>query len=266
VKFYWSLIFLFVMLSLGGQEFVHPDFGFHRSQLEEGLEGFPQEIKDRILNNAQEFMEDFITILDVPVEYLWLVDKQNSLSRNYVPDDLVELKQYPLDLRRDNKLRAVIMDDLVQMVSDAREEGLTLLISSAYRSYQVQETLFNLYVSRDGLEEAERYSARPGQSQHQLGTTVDFGSVTEEFAYTPEGIWLMDNAYLYGFSLSYPRGLEDITGYMWEPWHWRYIGFKAAQFQRQWFEDIQQYMLVFMDRKLEDIRQVYYPKDLLTAP
>jgi D-alanyl-D-alanine carboxypeptidase len=266
VKLTWSLVFLFSLLPLSAQEFVHPDFGFHRSQLEEGLDGFPQEIQDNILENAEEFMEDFISILDVPVEYLWLVDKENSLPRSYVPDDLVELKQYPLDLRRDNKLREVIMDDLVQMVSDAREEGLTLLISSAYRSYQYQETLFNLYVSRDGLAEAERYSARPGRSQHQLGTTVDFGSVTEEFAYTPEGQWLMDNAYLYGFSLSYPQGLEDITGYIWEPWHWRYIGFKAAQFQRRWFGDIQQYMLMFMNRKLEDIRKVYYPRSLMTAP
>ena len=99
---------------------------------------------------------------------------------------------------------------------------------------------------KDGLEEAERYSARPGTSQHQLGLAVDFGSITEDWGDTQMGKWVYGHASDYGWSLSFPKGYEDITGYMWECWHFRYIGKMACQFQKKWFGDIQQFMLEFI--------------------
>ncbi|NLA46732.1 MAG: M15 family metallopeptidase, partial [Firmicutes bacterium] len=86
-------------------------------------------------------------------------------------------------------------------------------------------------------EAANRFSARPGQSEHQLGTTVDFGGTSADwttgFANTKQGKWLLNNAHLYGFALSYPEGKESVTGYIYEPWHFRYIGVAVA---KEWKE------------------------------
>ena len=120
-------------------------------------------------------------------------------------------------------------------------------MSSAYRSYSYQERLFNNYVRVDGIEAAERYSARPGTSQHQLGMAIDFGSITDDFAETKMGRWVYNNAARFGWTLSFPKGYEDITGYQWECWHFRYVGISAAKMQKKYFCDIQQYMLEFID-------------------
>ena len=128
-----------------------------------------------------------------------------------------------------------------------KKDGITLLVSSTYRSYDYQKKLFARYVAQDGEALAERYSARAGTSQHQLGTAIDFGSITDEFAETKQGKWLYAHAAEYGFSLSFPAGYEDVTGYMWECWHYRYIGKDACALQKKWFGDIQQYMMEFID-------------------
>ena len=101
--------------------------------------------------------------------------------------------------------------------------------------------------TREQMEEAERESARPGTSQHQLGSAIDFGSITDDFDETTMGKWLYANASKYGWSLSFPKNYEDITGYRWECWHFRYIGVPACQMQRKWFGNVQQYMLEFID-------------------
>ena len=102
------------------------------------------------------------------------------------------------------------------MAKAALNDGIKLLVSSTYRSYSYQEKLFAKWVAIDGLEEAERESARPGTSQHQLGVAIDFGSITDDFAETYMGKWVYENAAKYGWSLSFPKGYEDITGYRWE--------------------------------------------------
>lgn len=116
------------------------------------------------------------------------------------------------------------------MVAAAKSQGVTLSILSAYRSYSYQSTLYNNYVKRDGKAAADRYSARPGHSEHQTGLAFDFGGTTTKhnfessYADTKEGKWLAANAQKYGFILRYPKGKEHITGYMFEPWHFRYVG------------------------------------------
>ena len=152
------------------------------------------------------------------------------------PTDLVPIpremwyQEYPFQLRKEAYIH------LRAMWEDARAEGLNLAVCSAYRSYDTQRHLFNSYAAKYGEKEANRSSARPGQSEHQLGTTVDFAVrgvpeayLDEYFGETPEGIWLAENAYKYGFAMSYPQGTEEITGYIYEPWHFRYIGVKAAE-------------------------------------
>jgi D-alanyl-D-alanine carboxypeptidase len=101
-------------------------------------------------------------------------------------------------------------------------------------------------VKEMGQQAADRESARPGHSQHQLGLVIDFGSITDAFARTPEGIWLSVNASRFGWSLSYPEGYEDVTGYRWESWHYRYVGRELAEFIDNYFNGIQQYALRFI--------------------
>ena len=188
------------------------------------------------------------------------MDKAVALPENYVPDDLVVLADAipGLSVKKASpplQLRRLALPALQAMVQAARESGIELPISSAYRSYQYQVGLFERYVRESGLAQAERFSARAGHSQHQLGLAIDFGSITVEFADTPAGRWMFAHAAEFGFSLSYPEGQEQETGYMYEPWHYRYIGRAACQLQKVFFADSQQAMLVFLDRYGEAIRQ-----------
>lgn len=116
-----------------------------------------------------------------------------------------------------------------EMQADAAAEGLNIYISSGFRSYDYQAGLYQRYVDKDGKEEADRYSARPGHSEHQTGLAFDLNSIDVSFADTKEGKWVLRNCYKYGFIIRYPADKEDITGYKWEPWHIRYLGKETAQ-------------------------------------
>ena len=218
----------------------------------------PEEIRKTILDDVHGFMDQISLVLDLPVDTLLMADKQHSLGTDYIPEDIVMLTDYPqLTLsRNDRSLRKILIQDLLFMVEDAGMEGLTLVISSAYRSYAYQDRLFNWNVEQNGMETAERESARPGTSQHQLGTAIDFGSITDEYAFTSAGMWLLENAWKYGFSLSYPDGYEYLTGYRYECWHFRYITPAAAKLQRDYFGDIQYYLLLFINDKREELESL----------
>ena len=133
------------------------------------------------------------------------------------------------------------------MAAEALKNGYKIYAGSTYRSYEYQKNLFQKWVRIDGLEEAERESAREGTSQHQLGTAIDFGSIEDSFIETSQGKWLNEHSEEYGWSLSFPQGYEDVTGFRWECWHFRYIGIEACKFQKKWFNDVQQYMMEFID-------------------
>ncbi|MGN0729714.1 M15 family metallopeptidase [Treponema sp.] len=205
--------------------------------------------------NRGEFLQELSEILDEEKSFsgddkslFFLIDKKHPAESSYVPVNLVLLKKNPLfDLNKEGmKLRPEAYSALNEMAAAALNDGIRLLVSSAYRSYSYQENIFNYWVSVDGIEEAERESARPGTSQHQLGTAVDFGSVSDDFDKTQMGQWIYKNAARYGWSLSFPQGYEDVTGYRWECWHFRYIGKSACRFQQKWFNGIQQFMLEFI--------------------
>ena len=124
---------------------------------------------------------------------------------------------------------------LESMLEAGKAAGFNYNAFSGFRSYEYQTTLYNRYVNRDGKANADRYSARPGYSEHQTGLAFDIGEVnrqdlwlTEEFGETPAGQWLMNNAHHYGFILRYPKGKEHITGFMYESWHYRYVGVEHA--------------------------------------
>ena len=213
--------------------------------------------KDAVTNgDPEDFLADLHRVLDEQADFrtddlplYFLIDKKHSVSAEYEPKDLIAVKSNDLwnVSRNDLSLRPEAYRALEKLSAAALEDGIKLLVSSTYRSYEYQAGLFNRYVAQDGLALAERYSARPGTSQHQLGCAVDFGSVTDDWADTKMGKWVYDNAADYGWSLSFPKEYEDVTGYMWECWHFRYIGRAACQFQKKWFSDVQQFMLEFID-------------------
>ena len=118
---------------------------------------------------------------------------------------------------------------LDKMLEAIRKAGKgSIAIKSAYRSYATQQGLYNRYVAQDGEAQASRYSAKPGHSEHQTGLAFDIGKISESFDKTPAFEWLKEHAHEYGFIMRYPKGKENITGYMYEPWHYRYVGVDLA--------------------------------------
>ena len=158
-----------------------------------------------------------------------IVNKYYQLEEDFEPNNLT-----PIDSKyaRNNSqlLQKEATEAFNQMCSDAKLENISLYSGSAYRSYEYQSTLYNNYIKKDGLTAAETYSARPGYSEHQLGLAVDI--MNGNWSYVSkdniEYSWLQANSYKYGFILRYPENKEYITGYMFEPWHYRYLGKELA--------------------------------------
>jgi D-alanyl-D-alanine carboxypeptidase len=210
----------------------------------------PPELSQNILSTIAEgpsFILDLLAVLEGDPYLRALVDKRHALPANYEPNDLVELTggsyvagRQGLMLRRPAALA------LEEMAAAARAEGITLIASSTYRPYSYQEEVYARNVRQSGQEVADRESARPGHSQHQLGLVVDFGSIDDSFAQTKPGRWILANASTFGWSLSFPDGYEAVTGYRWESWHYRYVGWALAYFIDTYFNGIQQYALQFI--------------------
>lgn len=214
-----------------------------------GYEAEIDAIADNIQGNTADFIQDINNLIASDENgLLLLVDKKHYLANTFVPEDLVDLTKNPdyAINRTDLSLRVCVEEALRKMAVAAKAEGITLLVSSTYRSYDYQKNLYARNVKQMGKEAADRESAPPGASQHQTGTAIDFGDITDKFATEPSGIWLAANAGKYGFSLSFPQGYEPVTGYRWECWHYRYIGQSAVFMQEKWFNNVQQYMLDFI--------------------
>lgn len=160
------------------------------------------------------------------------VDKAHVLPEGCEPTDLVEL---PPEVSHDGiqRLRAEAATAFIALVDAARSDGFELVAISAYRSYEDQVAAYQSNIEQFGQEYADRTSAKPGRSEHQLGTTVDVSSATagyglESIEGTPDAAWIAENSWRYGFIVSYPEGKEHITGYAYEPWHIRYVGREIA--------------------------------------
>jgi len=146
----------------------------------------------------------------------------------YIDGILIANKTYPLPQSYNPGLDSEVNSQLNVMFEAAKQDGINLFITSGFRSYNRQKELYNKYVARDGKKAADTYSARPGHSEHQTGLAVDLNSTVNSFANTPEAKWIAENCYKYGFIVRYPKGKEHITGYIYEPWHVRYLGVEKA--------------------------------------
>ena len=146
----------------------------------------------------------------------------------YINGILIANKTYPLPSTYNPGVNPAANAALQEMFAAAKTEGLNLFVKSGFRSYSTQKSLYNNYVKRDGAAAADRYSARPGHSEHQTGLAFDINKANSSFAGSPEANWLAQNCYKYGFIIRYPQGKESITGYIYEPWHVRYLGVEIA--------------------------------------
>jgi len=163
-----------------------------------------------------------------------LVDTHFRLPADYAPPDLVSTTE--AGLNGGHELRSLVIPHLAALAAAAAAAGHPIAVQSAYRSYQTQVTTFKYWVSVDGYAYALKSSARPGHSEHQLGTTLDIRAKGgkapwdyQDWASTPTGAWVNANAWRFGFALSYPKGYASQTCYMYEPWHFRYLGLDEAK-------------------------------------
>lgn len=162
--------------------------------------------------------------------YHILVNKQNSLSSSYKPSNLVIPNvtfQTPGNIEK-NYMEATAAKALEELFAAAKAQNIRLVAISGYRSYTRQATLYKNAVSTYG--KTQMGTAKPGQSEHQTGLAMDVNSISQSFEYTKEGQWLAQNAHQYGFIIRYPKGKTKITGYMYEPWHIRYVGKELASY------------------------------------
>lgn len=166
---------------------------------------------------------------EIKAEFKVTVKAPEKIELTYRDGILIVNKTYPLPSSYNPGVNSEAQAALNKMFAAAKaEKNLKMWVCSGFRSYTVQKNLYNSYVRRDGAENADRYSARPGHSEHQTGFAFDINYADDRFKGTPEASWLAENAYKYGFILRYPEGKEQITGYMFEPWHYRYVGVENA--------------------------------------
>jgi zinc D-Ala-D-Ala carboxypeptidase len=156
-----------------------------------------------------------------------MLDTELSLSSSYVPPGLVSTTR--AGFGEALLVRRLVIKDLAAFRAAAEAAGLPIGIAASYRSYQQQGQLFDERKAQFGYDVAVRKTARPGHSEHQLGTTLDFKTkgapdVDQVWGSSPTGMWVADNAWRFGFVQSYPRNERDITCYSYEPWHFRYVG------------------------------------------
>lgn len=161
----------------------------------------------------------------------------------YIGGILVVNKSYPLPRSYDpGGLTGECESAFYEMQAAAEKEGLNLYIASGFRSYDLQASLYQRYCNEDGQAAADTYSARPGHSEHQSGLAIDLNSISSDFAYTAEGKWVAEHCWEYGFILRYPADKVSITGYMYEPWHIRYLGKSTAAAVYQSGQCLEEYL------------------------
>ncbi len=196
--------------------------------------------KDKSNNEAKEEFTLTVTQKANLQQVSNTIDKDSSFTTSkgfkgytkngitYIDGYMIANKTYSLPSTYNPGLSSNVQNQANLMFAAAKNEGLNIYISSGFRSYSVQASLYQSYVNRDGKEAADTYSARPGHSEHQTGLAFDVNQVSSAFNNTPEAIWLANNCYKFGFILRYPNGKTNETGYMYESWHFRYVGENLA--------------------------------------
>jgi len=176
------------------------------------------------------------------MDYTILINKENCLDSNYIPKNLIVTDENEnnfhnyMDPTLKPMLDAFVFSYFLKMAKVAKQAGFHIIVDSGYRSFEYQQSVWDYYLEEIGLEETKKRVAPPGASEHQTGLAFDVAyitdgnygdSITDE---QEETKWMFANAHKYGFILRYPKGKEDITGYNYEPWHYRFVGVELASY------------------------------------
>lgn len=181
------------------------------------------------VHRDQNYYEN-MEITDTSKGNTMLVNKYNALSKDYEVEDLKTISK-TYSYGDNKKLNKEAYDAFISLADDAKKEGCTILIVSSYRTYQDQEDVWKDYKASFGTKKADAYAARAGSSEHETGLAIDvadYNDKNDKFEATESFKWMQTNAHKYGYILRYPKGKENITGYSYEAWHYRYVGIDTA--------------------------------------
>ena len=200
---------------------------------------------------------DYIGSAKVNKGNLVLVNKYLKLDKNYIPNDLEQInyKYFINGNRKTSFLRKEAKEAFERLSEDSIKNGTPVYGQSAYRSYEKQEALYNKAVKSYGKDKADMDTSKPGHSEHQTGLTIDVSSTKKgnmlEFGSTLSFSWMSNNAYKYGFILRYPKGKEHIHGFIYEAWHYRYVGIKVAKDMHDNYSNLtfDEYYYMFLDKE-----------------
>lgn len=250
------IIILYFILTNNQKNKISPfsKYSFYKNDYEERYQKYKEKYnlndKDTIIKVNIGLDNDFYTNIkktnNLNTNYV-LVNKYLSLDENYVPDNLVELKEFS---RSNIFLVKEAYEAFKKMAIDALSNNLNIRIVSAYRSYNYQKNLYNNYLKYDTLEKVDTYSARSGHSEHQTGLAIDIDNIVisyDKFHLTQEFTWVKNNCHKYGFILRYDTSKEKITGYKYEPWHYRYVGTKISDYIYKNNLTLEEYYYEFID-------------------
>lgn len=188
-------------------------------------------IFERVNTNRDYAYYTNVQSSDTSLDDLLLVNKYYALDENYSPSNMISISPYG-----SVKMVQTAALAFIELCDQAKEDGYTIMGISGYRSYQTQKNLYNRYLQKDPQSVVDTYSARAGHSEHQTGLAIDVSSNNADiltFEMSTSFQWMKENAHLYGFILRYQKGKEDITGYKYEPWHYRYVGKEIATLLHQ---------------------------------
>ena len=235
----------------GGQKLTPEEEAYLNKELARANEVMAAQEKIKNASYPVDKTEDFDLIL---------INKTHELSKDYWPEDLVIIDRFVSGVGSEDthKLRSTAAEALNKMLDAAEAEGLEIRLRTGFRSYGYQASLYQSYVNNQGQEEADTYSARPGFSEHQTGLACDLGGKSENFALsykfgdTPEGKWVAEHAHEYGFIIRYTDGKTvdgirkpgEITGYVFEPWHVRYVGSDHAEKIHELGITLEEYLMI----------------------
>ena len=237
------------------QENIYEKYPFFKKELEDEYQKYQQKtnlsIRQSILNVNIGLNHPFYenTKKTKRNDLLMIINKYNYVDKDYLPNNLIEVTKYSKD---GVTLNSDAYNSFLLMAEAIEKENLHLRIISGYRSFNYQENLYNNYLKYDSQEKVDSYSARPGFSEHHTGLAIDVDNTTTDFNHfqiTREFNWMQDNAYKYGFILRYPLGKEKITGYKYEPWHYRYVGKDIAKYIHDNEITYEEYYYEFIDIK-----------------
>ena len=195
--------------------------------------------------------KEFYTDANVITEYSEdvLANKYNKLDETFEPKNITQIKESCVKGNTDQYLSRVAQVAFEEMCDDALEEDMHILANSAYRSYNDQQEVYDTYLNLYGQKYVDNYVAVPGFSEHQTGLALDIAAKDNNtFKNSPEYTWMQENAYKYGFILRYPNDKQDITGYKYEAWHFRYVGKEAAKYIQENNITYDEYHVMFIDK------------------